>query len=191
MSKIAGWVANSVDPDETPRFAASHLGLHCLLRPSEQIHTIKYNMVRVMRRETRKIMTKSSVITNQFSTSMARTDNRLSFQLWVTRLIYRGSNAVKRVFPLWKRVCSKRTKCKFLSFKSRSLFTILGVLCLFGVIINWNEAIKKHLWTLNSIERLTLRNGRCIRCVALNSVLRSCGRNLRRFGTTSRWMKPL
>ena len=30
--KIAGWVANSVDPDETPRSAASHLGLHCLLR---------------------------------------------------------------------------------------------------------------------------------------------------------------
>ena len=30
---IAGRVANSVDPDETPRFAASHLGLHCLLRP--------------------------------------------------------------------------------------------------------------------------------------------------------------
>ena len=31
--KIAGWVANSVDPDETPRSAASHLGLYCLLRP--------------------------------------------------------------------------------------------------------------------------------------------------------------
>ena len=31
--KIAGWVANSVDPDEKPRSAASHLGLHCLLRP--------------------------------------------------------------------------------------------------------------------------------------------------------------
>ena len=31
--KIAGWVANSVDPDETPHFAASHLGLYCLLRP--------------------------------------------------------------------------------------------------------------------------------------------------------------
>ena len=31
--KIAGWVANSVDPDETPRFVASHLGLYCLLRP--------------------------------------------------------------------------------------------------------------------------------------------------------------
>ena len=25
-------MANSVDPDETPRSAASHLGLHCLLR---------------------------------------------------------------------------------------------------------------------------------------------------------------
>ena len=31
--KIAGWVANSVDPDETPRSAASHLGQNCLLRP--------------------------------------------------------------------------------------------------------------------------------------------------------------
>ena len=31
--KIAGWVANSVDPDETLCFAVSHLGLYCLLRP--------------------------------------------------------------------------------------------------------------------------------------------------------------
>ena len=31
--KIAELVANSVDPDETPRSAASHLGLYCLLRP--------------------------------------------------------------------------------------------------------------------------------------------------------------
>ena len=31
--KIAGWVANSVDPDETLRSVASHLGLYCLLRP--------------------------------------------------------------------------------------------------------------------------------------------------------------
>ena len=28
---IAGWEANSVDPDKTPRSAASHLDLHCLL----------------------------------------------------------------------------------------------------------------------------------------------------------------
>ena len=28
-----GWVANSVGPDQTPRSAASDLGLHCLLRP--------------------------------------------------------------------------------------------------------------------------------------------------------------
>ena len=32
-SDIAEWLANSVDPDEAPRSAASHLGLHCLLRP--------------------------------------------------------------------------------------------------------------------------------------------------------------
>ena len=31
--KIAGRVANSVDPDQTPRSAESDLGLHCLLRP--------------------------------------------------------------------------------------------------------------------------------------------------------------
>ena len=33
MSKIAGGGANSVDPDETPHSAVSHLGLYCLLRP--------------------------------------------------------------------------------------------------------------------------------------------------------------
>ena len=31
--KFAGWVASSEDPDETSRSAASHLVLHCLLRP--------------------------------------------------------------------------------------------------------------------------------------------------------------
>ena len=30
---IAGCVANSVDPNETPHSALSHLGLQCLLRP--------------------------------------------------------------------------------------------------------------------------------------------------------------
>ena len=30
--KIAGFVANSVDPDQTPRSAASDLGLYGLLR---------------------------------------------------------------------------------------------------------------------------------------------------------------
>ena len=29
--KNAGWVANSVDPDQTPRSAASDLDLYCLL----------------------------------------------------------------------------------------------------------------------------------------------------------------
>ena len=37
--KIAGWVANSVDPDQTPQNAASDLGLHCLLRPISPYHT--------------------------------------------------------------------------------------------------------------------------------------------------------
>ena len=31
--KTAGGVANSVDPDQMPHFAASDLGQHCLLRP--------------------------------------------------------------------------------------------------------------------------------------------------------------
>ena len=30
--KIAGWVANSVDPADMPHSVASHLGLHCLLK---------------------------------------------------------------------------------------------------------------------------------------------------------------
>ena len=32
-AKIAGWVANTVDPDQTPRSAAFDLGLLCLLKP--------------------------------------------------------------------------------------------------------------------------------------------------------------
>ena len=39
LSKIAEWVANTVDPDQTPRFAASDLGLHCLLR-SVRMHRV-------------------------------------------------------------------------------------------------------------------------------------------------------
>ena len=33
--KIAAWVANSVEPDETQHSTTSHLGLHCLLRPEK------------------------------------------------------------------------------------------------------------------------------------------------------------
>ena len=29
----ARWVANSIEPDQTPHSVASDLGLHCLLRP--------------------------------------------------------------------------------------------------------------------------------------------------------------
>ena len=32
VSRTPGWVANSLDPDQTPRSAASDLGLDCLLR---------------------------------------------------------------------------------------------------------------------------------------------------------------
>ena len=49
-------MANSVDPDETPRSAASHLGLHCLLRlvslntygkygsPNHLWHSVAYDL---------------------------------------------------------------------------------------------------------------------------------------------------
>ena len=43
VSKIAGRVANSVNPDQTPRSAASDLGLHCLLRlvcPKIRVSTV-------------------------------------------------------------------------------------------------------------------------------------------------------
>ena len=33
VSEIAGWVANCVDPDQTPQNVASDLGLRCLLKP--------------------------------------------------------------------------------------------------------------------------------------------------------------
>ena len=49
MSKsAAGCVVNSVDPDQTPRSAASDLGLYCLLRhvcPSVRI--LRVNTVRI------------------------------------------------------------------------------------------------------------------------------------------------
>ena len=43
--KIAGWMANSVDPDEMPRSAASHLGLYFLLRPVCPNIYGKYGMI--------------------------------------------------------------------------------------------------------------------------------------------------
>ena len=48
--KNAGWVANSVDPDETPRSAVSHLGLYCLLRPVCPNIYGKYGMERSRKR---------------------------------------------------------------------------------------------------------------------------------------------
>ena len=41
MSKAAGGFANSVEPDQTPRYAASDLGLHCLLR---HVYTVCLDM---------------------------------------------------------------------------------------------------------------------------------------------------
>ena len=43
--KIAGWIASSVDPDETPHSAASHLGLHSLLRPVYPNTHSKYSIL--------------------------------------------------------------------------------------------------------------------------------------------------
>ena len=43
-SKTVGWVANSVDPDQTPRSAASDLDLHCLLRPVCLNNSAEYGM---------------------------------------------------------------------------------------------------------------------------------------------------
>ena len=33
---------NSVDPDQTPRFAASDQGLHCLLKPVFSVNILNY-----------------------------------------------------------------------------------------------------------------------------------------------------
>ena len=53
-------------------FAASHLGLHCLLRPvRSNTYSKVQHMVRVMLRQTGKIMVKSSLITNLLSIAMA------------------------------------------------------------------------------------------------------------------------
>ena len=60
----------STDPDETPRFAASHLGLHCLLRHVWP-NTVKYNIVSIMLRQTGKIFSDyQSIIDHN-----GRTDN--------------------------------------------------------------------------------------------------------------------
>ena len=45
--KIAGWVANSVVPDETPHSAAPHQGLHCLLKPVCLNKYGKYGMIKL------------------------------------------------------------------------------------------------------------------------------------------------
>ena len=57
--KIAGWMANSVDPVETPRSAASHLGLNCLLRPVCPNTYGKYGIVFMLW-----LVTKISIVSN-------------------------------------------------------------------------------------------------------------------------------
>ena len=44
----AGCVINSVDPNEKPRSVASHLGLHCLLRPVCPTIYGKYGNMRIL-----------------------------------------------------------------------------------------------------------------------------------------------
>ena len=52
--------------------AVSHLGLHCLFRPvRSNTYSKVQHIVRVMLRQTGIIMTKSSVITNGLSITMA------------------------------------------------------------------------------------------------------------------------
>ena len=46
VCKMAWWVANSVDPDQTPRCATSDLGLQCLFRPVCPNRKIKGNMIK-------------------------------------------------------------------------------------------------------------------------------------------------
>ena len=44
MSKTAGQVHNSVNPDQMPHSVASDLGLHCLLGPfcpNNRVHTVE------------------------------------------------------------------------------------------------------------------------------------------------------
>ena len=65
--KIAGCVANSVDPDEKPRLRRLIWVYTVCSGLSDQIHIIKYNMFG----QTGKIVTKSSVISNRLSTTMA------------------------------------------------------------------------------------------------------------------------
>ena len=61
----AGGVSNSVDHNETPRSAASQLGLTCLRRP------VCPNTHAQIVRQKGTNMTKSSVITNLLSITMA------------------------------------------------------------------------------------------------------------------------
>ena len=44
LKLLDDWVANSVDPDQTPQNAASDLGLYCLLRPIGQNTYSKYGI---------------------------------------------------------------------------------------------------------------------------------------------------
>ena len=45
VSNITGCVMNSVDPDQTPQYVASDLGLHCLRRSVFRIRTCSVTMI--------------------------------------------------------------------------------------------------------------------------------------------------
>ena len=66
VSKIARWVANSVDPDESPHLRHLIWVYTVCSGLSDKINTIKYNIWKC-HAQIGKIMIKSSAITNQLS----------------------------------------------------------------------------------------------------------------------------
>ena len=80
-------------------FAASHLGQHCLLKPVDKIHTIKYNIWKG-HAQIGKIMIKSSLITNRLSITMAGVIIDYFFQLWLASLTESGQTSWLTSYPL-------------------------------------------------------------------------------------------
>ena len=80
-------------------FAASHLGQHCLLKPVDKIHTIKYNIWKG-HAQVGKIMIKSSAITNRLSVTMAGLIIDYFFQLWLASLTESGQTSWLTSYPL-------------------------------------------------------------------------------------------
>ena len=100
MFKIAGWVANSVDPDEMPHLWHLIWVYTVCTGLSDQIHTIKYNIWKD-HAQTGKIMTKSSAITNQLLITMAGLIIDFSFQLWLASLMPWPTTDVSKQQRYW------------------------------------------------------------------------------------------